>query len=135
MSTTIGQLKAWLNDCERHCPDVNDQAPVYIDDGGLTLCIDTDLAELYLEIGGKPSDAPLPLFDEPDAFGILYGAEGANFPNVVEDGPYATLAAATAALDPRMAARYDGAMIASAWQRSDGRDIATGKGQVVKVIR
>lgn len=68
--TTVGELRRWLADCERHCAEVNDQAVIYIDDDGLSLCIadvvdaDGHPVEVYLEIGGQPSNAPLPLFDE-----------------------------------------------------------------------
>ena len=64
-------------------------------------------------------------------FGIIYGAEGYDFPFVKERGPYASLEEATAALDHKLAKWHGGWTIVSGWEKSDGYSITTGKGRVV----
>lgn len=68
------------------------------------------------------------------SYGIIYGRDGANFPDIAEDGPYATLADARASIDRERVRDMGGAVIASGWVESDGLDIATGAGTVVEVI-
>jgi len=68
-------------------------------------------------------------------YGLVYGVEGANFPDLCEVGPYATLAQARAAIDPELVARYGGWLIAEGWVRSDGECITTGAGRVVETER
>ena len=68
-------------------------------------------------------------------YAILYGAEGADYPHIREDGPYWTLRAARAGVDHMLTRRYRGAMIVERWVRSDGQSITTGRGRVVEVPR
>ena len=65
-------------------------------------------------------------------YGIIYGREGANFPDVAEVGPYPTRASAQEAVDPALVVRYGEVMIVSDWRASDGEDIATGAGRVTR---
>ena len=65
-------------------------------------------------------------------YAILYGAEGADFPKVFEDGPYDSVEAARAGVDTDVAAKLGGWMIVAGWQASDGESITTGKGQVLE---
>ena len=66
------------------------------------------------------------------AYGIIYGAEGCDYPDVSEDGPYATLSDARAAVDLTTAARMGGWTIVSDYSPSDGESISTGAGIVVE---
>lgn len=65
-------------------------------------------------------------------YGIIYGAEGYDFPLIAEDGPYETLDEARASLNSDTAARLGGWMIVSGWIASDGASITTGAGMVVE---
>ena len=67
-------------------------------------------------------------------YAIIYGAEYQDFPLILEDGPYATLDAARAAVDAKRLDTYRGAMIVSDWTESDGASITTGAGVVVEII-
>ena len=62
-------------------------------------------------------------------YGLIYGVDGANFPDVAESGPYATRADAIAAVDADLVRRHRGVGLVSDWAESDGRDIATGRGR------
>ena len=53
MAITIEELRAWLLECERNMQENSDHHLIHIDDGGLTLEIEHDGAELYLEVGGE----------------------------------------------------------------------------------
>jgi hypothetical protein len=65
------------------------------------------------------------------AYGIIYGHEGADYPDVVESGPYDTLKAAKAAVRRDLSARYRGWTIVAEWEPSDRESIASGSGIVV----
>jgi hypothetical protein len=69
------------------------------------------------------------------AYGIIYGTKGADFPEVAEDGPYASVNAARAAVDEVRAKRLGGWMILEHWMESDGYSITTGAGVVVETER
>lgn len=79
-------------------------------------------ATRYLEGGKTKTELTL---------GLIYGAEGADYPDVQEEGPYGSLADACAAVDDARAARLGGVMIVEDWVASDGESITTGKGRVV----
>lgn len=74
------------------------------------------------------------LATERGPYGIIYGAEGADFPDVAERGPFATLDLARRGVDLRLFADKGGATIVDGWEESDGKGIATGKGRVVEVV-
>ena len=65
-------------------------------------------------------------------YAIIYGREGADYPDVHEDGPYPTIAAARAALDASLVAQYGEWMIVSDWTPSDGESITTSRGIVAE---
>ena len=66
-------------------------------------------------------------------YGIIYGADGADYPDVEEDGPYPSRAAADAAIDRTLVA-HRGAVIVDGYVASDGESITTGQGRIVAIL-
>lgn len=61
-------------------------------------------------------------------YGLIYGVDGANFPDVAETGPYESREEALAAVDVGLVQRFRGVGLVANWQASDGADISTGAG-------
>lgn len=68
------------------------------------------------------------------SYGLIYGREGADYPDVAESGPFKTADDAIADLDEALARRLGGVMLVRDYRASDGISITTGSGIVVRVI-
>ncbi len=51
--TTIKELRQWLDTCERNLGYSLEDRTIFVDEDGLTLRIQTDGPEMYLELGGE----------------------------------------------------------------------------------